>query len=230
MTAAVRNSADHAQAATQVALQASSAAVQGGEMAQRVVQTMGAIQGASRKIGKIIGTIDGSAFQTNILARNAAVEAARAGDAGRGFAVVASQVRGLAQRSAAAAREIKTLIGASVEKVEAGHLPVQQTGTAVDHIVEQVRRVTGLIGEISTSMGEQTHGIGAINGAITQLDMTTQQNAALVEQSAAAAQSLAEQARGLSDAVAVFRLERSAQPACGAHLPADTRVHERPPA
>jgi methyl-accepting chemotaxis protein len=171
-----------------------------------VVDTMTKISASSRKIGDIIGVIDGIAFQTNILALNAAVEAARAGEQGRGFAVVAGEVRTLAQRSASAAKEIKQLIHASVECVETGTRQAGDAGRAVDGIVEQVRQVSQLIGAISTATGEQTTGLGQINDAVAQLDQVTQQNAALVEESAAAAESLKQQAQRLVDAVAVFRL------------------------
>jgi methyl-accepting chemotaxis protein len=163
------------------------------------------ISGSSRKIGDIIGVIDGIAFQTNILALNAAVEAARAGEQGRGFAVVASEVRSLAQRSAAAAHEIKALIGASVEKVEAGSRQVADAGAAMTAIVGEVRRVEDLINEISATTMEQTKGIGRVSGAVVELDQSTQQNAALVEESAAAAESLRHQAARLTEVVRVFR-------------------------
>jgi methyl-accepting chemotaxis protein len=173
---------------------------------------MDEISASSRKIADIIGVIDGIAFQTNILALNAAVEAARAGEQGRGFAVVASEVRNLAQRSAQAAREIKGLISTSVEKVENGSRLVNEAGTTMDEIVAQVKRVTDLIGEITSSTLEQSNGIGQVNQAVTQLDQMTQQNAALVEQSAAAAESLREQAARLAQAVSVFHLGRGAVP------------------
>jgi len=168
---------------------------------------MGAINASSRKIVDIIGVIDGIAFQTNILALNAAVEAARAGEQGRGFAVVAAEVRNLAQRSAAAAKEIKTLIGDSVDKVEEGSQQVAQAGKTMDEIVDSVKRVTDIMAEITAASQEQTSGIEQINQAITQMDQVTQQNAALVEEAAAAAQSLQEQAAGLSQVVSVFRLD-----------------------
>jgi methyl-accepting chemotaxis protein len=173
----------------------------------QMVTTMAEITNASRKINDIIGVIDGIAFQTNILALNAAVEAARAGEQGRGFAVVATEVRTLAQRSAVAAKEIKGLIQTSVEKVELGSRQASDAGRTMDDIVAQVKRVTQLIGEISTATQEQTAGIGQVSDAVTQLDQVTQQNAALVEQAAAAAGSLEEQARRLSVAVEVFELE-----------------------
>ncbi|GIX25693.1 MAG: hypothetical protein KatS3mg122_2924 [Caldimonas sp.] len=165
------------------------------------------INSASKKIADIIGVIDGIAFQTNILALNAAVEAARAGEQGRGFAVVAGEVRNLAQRSAQAAKEIKSLIGASVEKVESGSKLVQDAGATMNEIVASVRRVSDIIGEISAAASEQNDGISQINAAVGQLDQMTQQNAALVEQSAAAAASLREQAQRLAQVVATFRLQ-----------------------
>ena len=170
---------------------------------------MDAIDASSKKIADIIGTIDGIAFQTNILALNAAVEAARAGEQGRGFAVVAGEVRSLAQRSAEAAKEIKALIGTSVDKVETGSRLVQDAGTTMGEIVASVQRVTDIIGEITAASSEQSSGIGQINSAVTQLDQMTQQNAALVEESAAAAESLREQARKLASMVATFRLHQA---------------------
>ena len=202
----VQQSADTARQATQLATSASSVAEKGGLVVNRVVSTMEDISASSKKIGDIIGVIDGIAFQTNILALNAAVEAARAGEQGRGFAVVAGEVRNLAQRSAEAAREIKSLINASVEKVEAGSQLVGDAGATMADIVTQVRRVADLIGEISAATQEQTSGIGEVSTAVGQLDQVTQQNAALVEESAAAAESLKQQAISLVDAVSVFRL------------------------
>jgi methyl-accepting chemotaxis protein len=172
---------------------------------QRVVTTMGEISDSSRRIADIIGTIDGIAFQTNILALNAAVEAARAGEQGRGFAVVAGEVRALAQRSAAAAREIKSLIGASVERVEAGSQLVGEAGTTMGDIVGQVRRMTDLMAEINASANEQSSGIGQVNQSVASIDQGTQQNAALVEQSAAAAESLRQQAAGLLEVISQFK-------------------------
>jgi methyl-accepting chemotaxis protein len=171
-----------------------------------VVTTMDQINQSSKKINDIIGVIDGIAFQTNILALNAAVEAARAGEQGRGFAVVASEVRGLAQRSAGAAKEIKMLIGASVERVDAGSRLVADAGSTMDEIVTSVQRVTDIMGEISSATSEQSQGIGQVNVAVSQLDQMTQQNAALVEVSAAAAEGLKDQATRLADVVRVFRL------------------------
>jgi methyl-accepting chemotaxis protein len=180
--------------------------VHGGAVVGQVVGTMDAINGSSKKIADIIGVIDGIAFQTNILALNAAVEAARAGEQGRGFAVVASEVRSLAQRSAQAAKEIKTLISESVERVEAGSRQVGEAGRAMEDIVAQVKRVNDLIEEISAATTEQTQGIGQVGDAVSELDKVTQQNAALVEESAAAAESLSQQAGKLVEAVSVFTL------------------------
>jgi methyl-accepting chemotaxis protein len=205
LTGTVQHNADNARQASQLALGASSAAARGGQVVGEVVRTMDDISASSRKIAEIIGVIDGIAFQTNILALNAAVEAARAGEQGRGFAVVAGEVRALAQRSAEAAREIKGLIGASVEKVEAGTGLVAQAGHTMTDLVDQVKRVSDLINEISAASVEQTSGIGQINDAVTQLDQVTQQNAALVEESAAAAESLRSQAARLVEAVSAFR-------------------------
>jgi methyl-accepting chemotaxis protein len=207
LSATVRNNAETARQATQMADSASVAATQGGEVVGQVVATMDGISTASRKIADIIGVIDGIAFQTNILALNAAVEAARAGEQGRGFAVVASEVRSLAGRSADAAKEIKSLIGASVERVEAGSRLVAAAGSSMDNIVSQVKSVATLITEISSSAQEQTSGISQINQAITQLDQVTQQNAALVEEAAAAAESLNQQAGRMVEVVSVFKLE-----------------------
>jgi methyl-accepting chemotaxis protein len=203
----VRNSADTARQANELAASASAVAGKGGDVFGRVVSTMDQISNSSRRIADIIGTIDGIAFQTNILALNAAVEAARAGEQGRGFAVVASEVRGLAQRSAEAAKQIKSLIGASVEQVETGSRLVIDAGVTMTHIVAQVKQVSDLIGEISAATSEQTSGIGQVSDSVTRLDRVTQQNAALVEQSAAAAESLKQQALRLVDSVSVFRLE-----------------------
>ncbi|MEK8051711.1 methyl-accepting chemotaxis protein [Ideonella sp. DXS22W] len=205
LTGTVRQSADAAAQANQLAGSAADVAQRGGQVVGQVVSTMEEINHASKKIADIIGTIDGIAFQTNILALNAAVEAARAGEQGRGFAVVAGEVRSLAQRSAEAAREIKSLIGASVEKVESGSRLVQDAGSTMNEIVSSIQRVTDIIGEISAAASEQSAGIGTVNQAVTQLDGMTQQNAALVEQSAAAAESLKDQAAQLGDVIARFR-------------------------
>jgi methyl-accepting chemotaxis protein len=224
LTGAVRQSAESAAQANQLATSAAGVARRGGSVVSQVVATMDEINASSRRIADIIGTIDGIAFQTNILALNAAVEAARAGEQGRGFAVVAGEVRSLAQRSAEAAREIKTLIGASVERVEAGSRLVQDAGATMGEIVAGVQRVSDIIAEISAAASEQSSGIGQVNGAVAQLDRMTQQNASLVEQSAAAAQSLREQAGKLTRAVASFRIEgASSAPAPSvAASPADT--------
>jgi methyl-accepting chemotaxis protein len=209
LTATIRQNAETAQQATQLAGSASTVAAQGGAVVGQVVSTMEGITSSSRKIAEIIGVIDGIAFQTNILALNAAVEAARAGEQGRGFAVVAAEVRNLAQRSAQAAKEIKSLIGESVDKVEAGSKLVADAGQAMGDIVAQVKRVSDLIGEISAASHEQSSGIGQIGDAVSQLDQVTQQNAALVEESAAAADSLKHQARQLAQTVAVFKVDAS---------------------
>jgi methyl-accepting chemotaxis protein len=206
LTSTVKNNADTARAATQLASSASAAAAQGGVVVGQVVTTMEGITASSKKISDIIGVIDGIAFQTNILALNAAVEAARAGEQGRGFAVVASEVRSLAQRSADAAKEIKGLIIDSVDKVNAGSEQVAEAGRTMGDIVAQVKRVNDLIGEISSATQEQTQGISQVGDAVNQLDQVTQQNSALVEESAAAADSLKDQAAKLVDAVSVFRL------------------------
>jgi methyl-accepting chemotaxis protein len=207
LTGTVKNNAETARAATQLANAACDVAARGGTVVGHVVTTMADITASSKKIADIIGVIDGIAFQTNILALNAAVEAARAGEQGRGFAVVAGEVRSLAQRSASAAKEIKALIGASVDRVEAGSRLVGDAGRTMDEIVSQVKRVNDLIAEISAATGEQTTGIGQVSHAVSQLDQVTQQNAALVEESAAAAESLRVQADTLVKAVAAFRLQ-----------------------
>jgi len=206
ITATVRSSAEAADQAKQLAASAADVAQRGGSVVSQVVQTMRAIDASSKKIADIIGVIDGIAFQTNILALNAAVESARAGEQGRGFAVVASEVRSLAGRSAAAAKEIKALIGASVDQVENGSALVGTAGATMDEIVASVRRVSDIIGEIATAAGEQGKGIGQVHGAVAELDGMTQQNAALVEQSSAAAGSLKSQAERLAQAVAAFRV------------------------
>jgi len=209
MTSTVQQTAESSRQASQLASAATVVAGRGGDVVQRVVVTMGEISDSSRRIADIIGTIDGIAFQTNILALNAAVEAARAGEQGRGFAVVAGEVRALAQRSAQAAREIKGLIGASVEKVEAGSQLVGEAGTTMGDIVSQVRRMTDLMAEINASATEQSSGIGLVNQSVASIDQGTQQNAALVEQSAAAAESLQQQAAGLLEVIAQFKTGQS---------------------
>jgi methyl-accepting chemotaxis protein len=207
LSGTVRQTAESAGTANQLADTAKAVAARGGQVVSQVVATMDEINAASKKIADIIGVIDGIAFQTNILALNAAVEAARAGEQGRGFAVVAGEVRSLAQRSATAAKEIKGLIGTSVEKVDAGAQLVGQAGASMDEIVASVQRVSGIIAEITAATREQSQGIGEVGGAVTQLDQATQQNAALVEQSAAAAESLKGQALQLAAAMRRFRLE-----------------------
>jgi len=209
LSSTVKQNADNARQGNQLALSASSVAVKGGEVVGQVVETMKGINDASRKIADIIGVIDGIAFQTNILALNAAVEAARAGEQGRGFAVVASEVRSLAGRSADAAKEIKTLINTSVERVEQGTSLVDQAGATMTEVVSSIRRVTDIMGEISAASTEQSAGVAQVGEAVTQMDQATQQNAALVEQSAAAAESLKSQAQQLVQAVAVFKLADS---------------------
>jgi len=212
LTGTVRQTADSARTANQLVQSAASAATRGGDVVGQVVTTMDDINTASKKIADIIGTIDGIAFQTNILALNAAVEAARAGEQGRGFAVVASEVRSLAGRSAEAAKEIKALIGNSVARVENGTRLVQTAGTTMGEIVASVQRVQDIIGEIASAATEQSEGIASVNTSVVQLDQMTQQNAALVEESAAAAESLKEQAQRLVEAVAVFRVADGESP------------------
>ncbi len=206
LSSTVKQNADNARQANQLAISASSVAIKGGEVVAQVVETMKDINDSSRKISDIIGVIDGIAFQTNILALNAAVEAARAGEQGRGFAVVASEVRSLAGRSAQAAKEIKGLIGASVERVEQGTALVDQAGTTMTEVVGSIRRVTDIMGEISAASSEQSAGVSQVGEAIIQMDQVTQQNAALVEEMAAAAGSLNSQADEMVATVAVFRL------------------------
>ncbi|WMJ09100.1 methyl-accepting chemotaxis protein [Nitrosomonas sp. sh817] len=229
LTSTVRQNADNARQANQLAAGASEVAVKGGAVVGQVVQTMSSINESSKKIVDIISVIDGIAFQTNILALNAAVEAARAGEQGRGFAVVATEVRTLAQRSAAAAKEIKELISDSVAKVEDGTRLVDEAGATMDEIVSAVKRVTDIMSEISAASQEQSSGIEQVNQAVTQMDEVTQQNAALVEEAAAAAESMQEQAQSLTQAVSVFRLsgessmsmlvKRNNRPATVAKLP-----------
>jgi len=207
LTSTVKQNADSAREANALAATASDVARKGGDVVSQVVGTMGEINTSANKISDIIGVIDGIAFQTNILALNAAVEAARAGEQGRGFAVVASEVRNLAQRSAAAAKEIKTLIGDSVEKVERGSKLVGQAGVTMDEVVSSVKRVTDIMSEIANASAEQSAGIAQVNTSIIEMDSMTQQNAALVEQAAAAAQSLQDQAGELARVVSIFKLE-----------------------
>ena len=207
LTATVKQNAANALQANQLASTASTVALRGGEVVARVVHTMGAINTSSKKIVDIIGVIDGIAFQTNILALNAAVEAARAGEQGRGFAVVASEVRSLAQRSADAAKEIKGLISESVQTVEAGATLVDQAGVTMNEVVASIRRVNDIMGEITSASAQQSQGIEGVNQAVAQMDQATQQNAALVEEAAAAAGSLQSQAMSLAAVVSTFRLE-----------------------
>ena len=210
LTRIVRQNAENAQQANQLASAASEIAIQGGQAVAQVVDTMGAIDSSSRKIVDIISVIDGIAFQTNILALNAAVEAARAGEQGRGFAVVAGEVRTLAQRSATAAKEIKTLINESVAKVEQGSKLVSSAGGTMDHVVTSVRRVSDIIGEITSASHSQSEGIEEVNRSIHRMDGVTQQNAALVEQAAAAAESMQNQAHSLAEVVSVFKIDATA--------------------
>jgi methyl-accepting chemotaxis protein len=207
LTSTVRLNTENALQASSLAASASDTAAEGGEVVDRVVSTMRDISDSSSKVAEIISVIEGIAFQTNILALNAAVEAARAGEQGRGFAVVAGEVRTLAQRSATAAREIKELIGSSVEHVNAGSSLVLDAGKTMDELVRSVKRVTDIMGEIASASNEQSTGIEQVNVAVGQMDEVTQQNAALVEQASAAAQAMAEQANSLRRAVAVFKVD-----------------------
>ncbi len=207
LTDTVQQNADNARQANQLAAKASEVAVRGGSVVSHVIETMGSITASSKKIVDIIGVIDGIAFQTNILALNAAVEAARAGEQGRGFAVVASEVRNLAQRSAGAAKEIKALIGDSVDKVREGSNLVEQAGVTMEEVVASVRRVTDIMGEITSASLEQSAGIAQVNNSILEMDETTQQNAALVEEAAAAAASMQDQAANLARVVSLFKLD-----------------------
>ncbi len=230
LNATVKQNADNAKQANQLALSASAVAVQGGEVVGQVVQTMKSINDSSRKIADIISVIDGIAFQTNILALNAAVEAARAGEQGRGFAVVATEVRNLASRSAEAAKEIKSLIHASVQRVEQGTMQVDQAGTTMQEVVTSIKRVTDLVSEISAASNEQSAGVSQVGEAISQMDQVTQQNAALVEQSAAATESLKQQAQQLVRAVAVFKLAQGDDAQTAAFSPSAPRTEKRGPA
>jgi methyl-accepting chemotaxis protein len=230
LTGTVKQTADAAMTANQLASSAASVAQRGGEAVSQVVATMDQISQSSRKINDIIGTIDGIAFQTNILALNAAVEAARAGEQGRGFAVVAGEVRTLAQRSAEAAKEIKSLISASVERVDSGTQQVQAAGATMAEIVASVQRVTDIIGEISAAAREQSEGIAVVNGSVVQLDQMTQQNAALVEQSAAAAESLREQSGRMAEVIGVFKLGGAVTRAVAAKAPAAKPAAAKPAA
>ena len=229
LSSTVRQNADNARQANALASNASSVAAKGGQVVSRVVETMKGIHESSGRIGDIIGVIDSIAFQTNILALNAAVEAARAGEQGRGFAVVATEVRSLAGRSAEAAREIKTLIGASVERVQQGTTLVDEAGATMQEVVTAIRRVTDIMGEISAASGEQSAGVEQIGQAITEMDHTTQKNAALVEQSAAAADSLRHQAQQLVQAMAVFQLRDGPLLAQRASAPAAPAARALPP-
>ena len=224
LTSTVRQNADNAREANELARSASQVAGRGGETVGRVVETMEAISGSSKKIVDIIGVIDGIAFQTNILALNAAVEAARAGEQGRGFAVVASEVRNLAQRSAGAAKEIKELIGDSVDKVEEGSRLVSDAGATMREIVDSIGRVTAIMSQIAMASHEQSAGIEQVNGAIAQMDQVTQQNAALVEEAAAASQAMREQAQALAQIVSTFRFDDGAVHAAA---PARVAAHTR---
>ncbi|WMW79340.1 methyl-accepting chemotaxis protein [Undibacterium cyanobacteriorum] len=222
LTDTVKQNAEHAAQANRLALSASEVAEKGGTVVSQVVHTMGSINASSNKIVDIIGVIDGIAFQTNILALNAAVEAARAGEQGRGFAVVASEVRSLAQRSAAAAKEIKTLIGASVDEVTAGSKLVEQAGVTMDEVVASVKRVTDIMAEITSASQEQSSGIERVHQSIAQMDSVTQQNAALVEEAAAAAEAMQNQASSLAQVVSIFKLKD------GYALPTQTNMSAAP--
>jgi methyl-accepting chemotaxis protein len=224
LTSTVKQNADNAREANQLAASASDVALKGGQVVSQVVETMSSINASANKIVDIIGVIDGIAFQTNILALNAAVEAARAGEQGRGFAVVASEVRNLAQRSAGAAKEIKSLIGDSVEKVERGSKLVGQAGVTMDEVVASVRRVTDIMSEIASASQEQSAGIEQVNQSIIEMDAMTQQNAALVEEAAAAAQSLQDQAGELSRVVSIFKLDAETEYALTSAKPVVTQT------
>ena len=229
LSSTVKQNADNAKQANQLALGASTVAIKGGEVVGQVVETMKGINDSSKKIADIISVIDGIAFQTNILALNAAVEAARAGEQGRGFAVVASEVRSLAGRSADAAKEIKGLINASVERVEQGTALVDQAGATMTEVVSSIKRVTDIMGEISAASAEQSAGVAQVGEAITQMDQATQQNAALVEESAAAAESLKGQAQQLVSAVSVFKLSQGEAAHASAAAPSFSSAERRGP-
>ncbi|HLO61818.1 MAG TPA: methyl-accepting chemotaxis protein, partial [Azonexus sp.] len=228
LTGTVKQNADNARQAKELAGTAQQVAIKGGEVVAQVVDTMSAIHQSSHKIADIIGVIDGIAFQTNILALNAAVEAARAGEQGRGFAVVATEVRSLAQRSAAAAKEIKGLISDSVNKVEAGNRLVDQAGRTMEEVVGSIKRVARIMSEIADASREQTAGIEQVSQAVSQMDEATQQNAALVEQAAAAAESLEEQAHNLAQAVAVFVVNQRQEAPLQPVIPAPIRALRTP--
>jgi methyl-accepting chemotaxis protein len=230
LTSTVKLNAENARQANSLAVNASEVATTGGNVVQQVVQTMSSINDSARKIADIIGVIDGIAFQTNILALNAAVEAARAGDQGRGFAVVAAEVRTLAQRSAAAAKEIKTLISDSVDKVDNGNTLVAQAGQTMTEIVVAIKRVTDIMAEIAAASAEQSSGIEEINIAVSQMDEMTQQNAALVEQAAAAAEAMQDQATTLNQSVAVFRFDQTSKPQSANATPRNPVAPARPAA
>ena len=228
LTSTVKQNADNARQADKMAQQATEVAIKGGEAVSHVVETMEAINASSKKIVDIISVIDGIAFQTNILALNAAVEAARAGEQGRGFAVVASEVRNLAQRSAAAAKEIKQLIGDSVEKVETGSRQVDVAGSTMDEVVRSIKQVTDIMGEITSASQEQSQGIDQVNTVIVEMDNTTQQNAALVEEAAAASKALSDQANNLMHVISAFKLNGTARPVAASKAVPERRASVNP--
>jgi methyl-accepting chemotaxis protein len=229
LTTTVKDTAQNAGTANQLAQKASGVALEGGQVVEKVVQTMSEIQQSSRRIAEITAVIDGIAFQTNLLALNAAVEAARAGEQGRGFSVVASEVRSLAQRAALAAKEIKELIGDSVQKVDNGSQLVGKAGDIMGQVVDAARKVSEIIGMISSAAAEQSFGIEQINKAILQVDGVTQQNAALVEQAAAAASAMLEQSQQLNATVSAFKIEAQGSPAAAAAAP-ETHASREPAA